>query len=168
MKGHVFWVTGLPGAGKTTIAKALYSRLKPGRPELVYLDGDMMRQVFGNFQYDPASRKQLALSYSRMCSLLSEQGHDVICATVSMFHEVHEWNRQHLNHYHEIYLDVPFDVLHRRNQKDLYRKASEGQAKNVYGIDIAFEKPQCPDIVIHNDGNIEVDSIVESLMEKLL
>lgn len=165
MNGQVFWITGLPGAGKTTIAKALYEVLKPQRPELVYLDGDMLRDVFRNYRYDLASRKELALSYSRMCHLLSRQGHSVICATVSLFHQVHQWNRQNIDKYQEIYLDVPLDVLRHRNQKGLYLSAGGECQKNVYGLDIAFETPERPDFIIHNDGRENLDKIVTTILE---
>lgn len=163
MNGQVFWLTGLPGAGKTTIAKALYEKLKADHPELVYLDGDLLRQVFNNHQYDPESRKQLALSYSRLCQQLAQQGHSVICATVSMFHEVQQWNRQHINRYHEVFLDVPFEVLRQRNQKELYSDAENGEQQHVHGINLDYEVPIHPDCVVINDGRHNMDEIVSMI-----
>jgi len=165
MESQVFWLTGLPGAGKTTIAKALYEKLKPAHPDLVYLDGDLMRQVFNNFSYDPDSRRQLALSYSRLCHLLSQQNHSVICATVSMFHEVRDWNRQNIENYHEVYIEVPLEVLKQRDQKGLYSQAQDGRQNNVHGINLAFEKPESPDLIVNNDGQYAVGKIVDMILE---
>lgn len=168
MNGMVFWLTGLPGAGKTTVAKALYEKLKPQVPELIYLDGDVLRQVFGNFQYDPGNRMQLAQTYSRLCLQLSRQGHSVICATVSMFHAVREWNRENIPHYHEVYLEVPYKVLRQRNQKDLYSGAENGQQQHVHGVDMDFETPTTPDSIIVNDGRYDVAQIVDIICKNAL
>jgi adenylylsulfate kinase-like enzyme len=84
--GDLFWITGLAGAGKSTIAQKLYCMLKEKNCNVVFLDGDNMREVLGvNAQYDLKARLELALVYSRLCRMLTDQGLDVICATVSCF-----------------------------------------------------------------------------------
>lgn len=85
--GRVIWLTGLSGAGKTTLARALLKYL----PRAVLLDGDELREALGvaTSGFDAASRKKLALTYARLAGLLARQGLTVVVATISLFHDVH-------------------------------------------------------------------------------
>ena len=97
--GTVYWITGFAGAGKTTIGKALFDRIKPLDHSTVLLDGDAMREAFGNdLGYTEEDRFKCAMRYSRICKLLSDQGINVICCTISMFNEVRKWNRENIGY----------------------------------------------------------------------
>lgn len=151
--GQVFWVTGLAGAGKSSIAEELCVLIRGIKPNVVSLDGDVMREVFGaTASYSPAERLALAFQYGRLCRLLADQGIDVVCATISMFHEVRAWNREHIAGYREIYVRVPIEVLIARDQKQLYSQALRGERLNVAGIDLVIEEPVTPDVVLDNGG----------------
>ena len=79
--GRVYWITGLSGAGKTTIAEALLKAIREAGQSAVFLDGDQLREVFGRREaYQREDRLDLALQYARLCKMLSEQGLTVICA----------------------------------------------------------------------------------------
>jgi adenylylsulfate kinase-like enzyme len=150
--GRVVWITGLAGAGKTSVAESLQklAGLQNARP--ILLDGDVLRTVLGGAQsYEPAHRRMLADRYGRLCLALARQGFDVICATISMYHEVHAWNRANLPGYLEVYLRVPRDELIRRNQKGLYVDQDKGP---VVGLDISVEEPLTPDLIIENVGTV--------------
>ena len=97
---RVYWITGLSGAGKTTIGKKLYERLKEKNCNIVFLDGDILREVFGgDLGYSREERVKCAMRYARLCKMLVEQGLDVICCTISMFDSVREWNRKNIKGY---------------------------------------------------------------------
>lgn len=164
--GRLYWITGLAGAGKSSLGRKLFEILKPQNPALVYLDGDSMREAFGaNGQYEEAQRYQVSMKYARLCHLLTTQGIDVICATVSMFDDVRAWNRKHISNYTEIYLEVSFPVLQKRNQHKLYSGQSGHQIKNVVGCDIDAQFPANPDIVLRNDGDDTIDELALRLLE---
>ncbi|MDH5544007.1 MAG: adenylyl-sulfate kinase [Gammaproteobacteria bacterium] len=164
--GHVYWITGLAGAGKTTIGRLLHTHLQSIGQASVYLDGDVLREVFGHTQsHSLEQRRQLASQYGKMCHMLATQGIDVVCATISMFDDVRAWNRQEIRHYHEIYLKVPIDVLVQRDQKALYSRAIAGQVSNVMGIDIPVEEPKCPDLELLNDGALSPLQIVQHIVD---
>ena len=98
--------------------------------------------------------------------MLSDQGFDVVCATISLFRECQEWNRVHIPDYHEIYLRVPMQVLVERDQKQLYSRALRGEVKDVMGIDLPVEEPVRPEFIIDNDGSKTPDQIVAMLFAK--
>ncbi|MDX2222367.1 MAG: adenylyl-sulfate kinase [Rhodospirillaceae bacterium] len=166
LAGRVFWITGLAGAGKSSVAGALRTRLADLGMAAILLDGDRLRAIFGGpARYDPDSRRQLAYRYARLCRELAEQGCVVICATISMFHEVQAWNRTHIPGYVEIYLRVPLAVLKQRNQKGLY---GPGEAKDgpVAGLDFAAEEPIQPDLIIDHHGDIKPEAAARLIVEK--
>lgn len=166
--GRLYWITGLAGAGKSSLARKLFEILKPQNQSLVYLDGDTLREVLeANDQYEEVQRHQIAMRYARLCHLLTAQGIDVICATISMFDDVRAWNRKHISNYTEIYLEVTFPVLQQRNQRALYRGPSGQQARNVVGCDIDAQFPKYPDIVLCNDGDDTIDDLAQRLFEFL-
>ena len=149
--GEVYWITCLSGAGKTTIVKIVYEKLKGKYPNTVFLDGDTLREIFGGiFGYEEEDRRQCAMCYARLCAMLEKQGIHVVCCTISMFHSVREWNRKHICNYREIYVKVSWETLQTRNQKGLYDTA-KGE-ESVVGIQVKFEEPEQPDLVLLNDG----------------
>jgi adenylylsulfate kinase len=162
MTGTVYWITGLAGAGKTTVAHLLHLYIRARRPNVVLLDGDILREVYGDdLGHDQNDRRQVAWRNARLCLILSSQGIDVVCATISMFKEIRAWNREHIPSYREVYLRVPMSVLVERDQKGLYSRALAGETENVLGVDIHPEEPEAPDLVIDNDGSITPTQIVE-------
>jgi len=163
--GHVYWIIGLAGAGKTTIGKLLYRKLKTIRPNVVFLDGDMLRVVFGNTAgHSLKERKQLAMKYSGLCKMLSEQGIDVVCATISLFKEVHAFNRENIANYYEIFVECSMEELIKRDQKGIYSKALKGEMDNVIGINLPYDKPEKCDLVIDNTNKDALEEKVKKII----
>ena len=79
---------------------------------------------------------------------LSQQGHLVLIATISMFEEVHSWNREHIDNYLEVFLDVPIGELKRRDPKQIYKRFDAGEIDNVAGLDLKVDYPKHSDIVL--------------------
>jgi cytidine diphosphoramidate kinase len=152
MLGTVLWITGLSGAGKTTLSDATASRLRSQGEVVVLLDGDELRAVFGavavNTQnHGREGRLALAMQYARLCRVLADQGLTVVIATISLFREVHAWNRENLPGYFEVYLKMPIEELRRRDPKGLYRRFDAGVVTNVAGLDLVIDEPACADLV---------------------
>jgi adenylylsulfate kinase-like enzyme len=158
--GSVIWITGLPGAGKTTVADEVAALLRERTPAVVQVDGDVVREVMGNdLGYTPEARLANAWRISRLCKMLSAQGLQVVCATVSLFSDIHEWNRKNLARYVEVYLRVSDATLAARNKKGLMRGAN-----NVVGVNQSYDVPQSPDLVVDNEGSDPARALAERIL----
>lgn len=161
-KGTLYWITGLSGAGKTTIGNRLYYQMKLEKPNTIILDGDVLKTIVGkNLGYKREERLEKAYRYSTLCKLLTDQGINVIICTIAMFDEVRMWNRTNIEYYVEVFLDVELEILKRRNQKKLYSQ----KKADIVGIDIEVEYPKNPDIIIKNTDRQLVKESVKSILE---
>jgi adenylyl-sulfate kinase len=149
----VIWITGLSGAGKTTVCRALWQELKPASPELVLLDGDAIRAAFGHdLGYAEADRIKQIQRMQRLAKMLSDQGQIVLVAALYAHPELLAWNRANIPGYFEIYLEASLNLLRARDAKGLYRDAAAGTLRHVVGVDIPWHAPSSPDLVIRADG----------------
>ncbi len=145
----VLWLTGLSGAGKTTLCKALWTLLKPGLPELVVLDGDGVREMMGHdLGHDEPSRAKQVARLRSLAKLLSDQGHVVVVAAVYTRPDLTAENRRVLKGFFQVYLDTDLDAVKRRDTKGLYAAALEGRTKHVVGVDIPWHPPADADLVV--------------------
>ena len=152
----VTWMIGLSRAGKTTLSKLLYDKLKPQTSNLVLLDGDAIRNLFGNdVDHTIEGRRRNAERISHLSKFLSDQNIHVIAAVLSIFPEWQEWNRNNIKNYYEVYIKTPIDDLIKRDSKGLYEKFNKGKISDVAGMDIEFIEPTNADIVIDNSDSIE-------------
>ncbi|MGF6090698.1 adenylyl-sulfate kinase [Pseudomonas sp. 18173] len=169
--GQVVWITGLSGAGKSTLAREFVARLRGQGHSVVLLDGDELRDVFGaataNVQnHGREGRLALAMQYAHLCKVIAAQGHTVVIATISLFREVHVWNRAHLPGYFEVYLKVPVQELRRRDPKGIYRRFDAGELHNVAGLDLLIDEPDAADWVVEFEAHRCVQILTDNLLDR--
>ncbi len=172
-KGALYFFTGLAGAGKTTIGGLFYEKLKKIKPDAILVDGDRRRseaeqQVTKSIDkleqdddrfYGTDARKRGAWAMAIYCYELTQQGMDVVLCSISMYAEIRAAYRQYVENYKEIYVRAQWETLHRRNPKGLY---SPGR-RNVVGVDLPWDEPDTPDVIVQNDGQETPKEIVERL-----
>lgn len=171
--GRVIWITGLSGAGKSTLAQEIGKRLRQSCKAVVILDGDELREVFGTTapnatNHGREGRLALAFQYAHLCRILASQNLTVVIATISLFKEVHAWNRATLPGYFEVYLKVPIDELRRRDPKGIYRRFDAGELTHVAGLDLPVDEPEAADLVQEFSPDRPVAALADELMNHLM
>ena len=168
----VVWITGLSGAGKSTLAREVVARMRASGQAVVLLDGDELREVFSavaeNFQnHGREGRLALAMQYAHLCRVIAAQGFTVVIATISLFREVHAWNRANLPGYFEVYLKVPVEELRRRDHKGIYRRFDAGELTHVAGLDMPIDEPEAADWIMELDLERPVAVLAKDLLSRL-
>lgn len=168
-KGIVVWITGLSGAGKSTIARTCAELLRADGTLPAVLDGDEFRAAVGDdLGHDHDGRLKNAYRLARFAQYLARQGHIVLCATMSLFHEVQAWNRANAPRYLEVYVRVSLDRLVARDPKGLYARARRGEVSGVVAVDLPFAEPLKPDLVLDNEVELEdVRALARQIMEEI-
>jgi adenylylsulfate kinase len=143
---------GLSGSGKSTLAKAIVKKIRNKKSNVLLIDGDEFRQAFNNdLGYSIEDRKKNASRISNFCKFCESQNIIVICAILSIFPEIRDWNKKNFLNYYEVFIDSSIEDLKNRDSKKLYEKYDKMKIKNVVGLDIKFKKPINADLVIKND-----------------
>lgn len=164
----VIWVTGLAGAGKSTFAKALIKRLRKELRGVVHLDGDCLRNLLGKEStrsYTRSNRLKLAKIYANLAKSFSEQNLIVVVSTISLFNEIHSWNRSHIKQYIEILLNPSLQTLKKRDQKNLYSNNAKGLESNVIGLDIEVDFPLNPDFQFSDFSAAQLTGVANEIIE---
>jgi adenylylsulfate kinase len=163
VRGRLIWITGLSGSGKTTAAKQIFGLLKEIYPNTAMIDGDDSREIFDNdLGYSIEERIKNAWRIAKMCKYLCAQGLNVICATMSLYKEIHDFIYGEFESPLIVYLDVSMEELKRRNKKELY-----SSGKNVSGIDQNIDEPHHDDYVVRINSAETVSVTVNKIMERL-
>lgn len=168
MSGRTIWITGLSGAGKSTLAVELFTRFRKESDGVILLDGDELRTVFKSSSAssnDRESRRALGQQYAKLCQILSAQGITVVIATISLFSELHAWNRANIPGYFEVYLKVPLEELRRRDPKGIYRRFDSGDISEVAGLDVPIDEPLSADITIDHIPSQSTEQIADMIIE---
>jgi adenylylsulfate kinase-like enzyme len=149
----VYWITGLSGAGKSTLATAMVNSFRSMEKKAILLDGDEVRAAIADpsVLYDRASRLINAYRISRLAAMFSKQQLNVVVATISLFHEVHQWNRINIPGYIEIWLKTPLRVAPTIDGRDRKHFTLQGP---VMGVHIDPEFPLNADIELENDWEL--------------
>ncbi len=147
----IIWISGLSASGKTTIGAALTQILRDeGRP-IVFLDGDVLRNVWQDkLGYSLEDRRINARRISYLCNMLESQYINVVTAVLYPFPEWIAWNRENARQFYLTLLDVPMPTLESRDPKGLYADARAGKVRNVVGVDIEFDRSSNPDKILFN------------------
>ena len=146
------WVTGLPASGKSTLVAELALQIRELGIEVTVLESDALRKVFsGQPSYDERDREYFYGSLAFIGRVLTEHGISVIFDATANRRSYRDRARKQIPRFIEVFVDCPLETCIQRDPKGIYRKAREGKASHVPGVQAADEPPESPDIVIHGD-----------------
>ena len=171
-RGAVVWLTGLPSAGKSTIAQALERELFSRAMHTYVLDGDNIRHgLNSNLGFSPEDRVENIRRVSEVAKLMADSGVVVITAFISPYRmdrrRAREIALEGDAEFVEVFIDAPLEVCEARDPKDLYKKARAGEIHGFTGIDAPYEAPEDPEIAVHTNQQT-VDECIATILEYLL
>ena len=154
-KPALIWLTGLSGAGKSTIANLVDQRLNAMGRHTYILDGDNVRHgLCRDLGFTPADRVENLRRVGETARLMLDAGLIVIASFISPYRSERDSIRSHLqpDEFYEVFVDTPLEVAEQRDGKGLYAKARRGELKNFTGIDAPYEAPPAPELRIDTTG----------------
>lgn len=169
-KPVVLWFTGLPGAGKSSLANALEVRLNAMGVHTTLLDGDNVRTgISKDLGFTETDRVENIRRAGEIAKLMLDAGLVVLCAFISPFALDRKMVRDFVSdgEFVEIYVDAPLVVCIERDPKGLYKRAMRGEIQNFTGVDQAYEAPINPEVVVKTAGT-NVDELADRLLAELI
>jgi len=146
-RGVTVWLTGLSGAGKTTITQALAEKLRGEGYSLEILDGDIVREnLTKGLGFSKVDRDENIRRIGFVAHLLTRNGVIVLVSAISPYREIREEVRDRIGNFIEVHVSAPLEVCEQRDVKGLYKRARAGEIKSFTGIDDPYEAPLNPDV----------------------
>jgi adenylylsulfate kinase len=165
--GFTVWLTGLSGAGKTTIAGRLERELRERGRGVEVLDGDIVRtHLSKGLGFSREDRDTNILRIAFVASLLTRHGVAVISAAISPYEGARRQARELIGSFVEVFVRCDLDELVRRDVKGLYKKALAGEIANFTGVSDPYEEPRHPDVVV-DTARETVDESVDKILAAL-
>lgn len=160
----IIWLTGISGSGKTTVAEKIVNKYKVFLPNLINIDGDIIRDFFDkSLGYDVNARVSQIKRIQKICKFLEKQKLIIVVSALYSNEELMKWNRVNFSNYYEIYLEASLNLVKNRDPKGLYKKFSEGKEKNVVGFDIPWYAPTNYDLKISMSKNSKLDDVIAKI-----
>jgi len=160
--GILFWITGLSGSGKTSIANEILPIVKKRYGPTIHLDGDTLRNILDLRGYSLEERLSNSVIYTKTAKYLTSQGINVVFSLVGLMNKPRAWNRKNIKKYIEIYVRSDLKKIIGKDIKKIYKNK-----KNIVGLTIKPEFPKKPDIIIDNTFDKNLNVLGKELMIKI-
>ena len=165
--GVTIWFTGLSGAGKTTITRALEQKLREEDYSLEILDGDIVRtNLTKGLGFSKEDRDENIRRIGFVSHLLTRHGVIVLVSAISPYREIRDEVRERIGNFVEVFVNAPLAVCEARDVKGLYQRARNGEIKAFTGIDDPYEPPLNPEVECRTDLE-ELEESVAKVWQKL-
>jgi adenylyl-sulfate kinase len=159
-KGFTVWFTGLPSAGKSTLAELLADELRERGHGVEVLDGDVVRQHLSKgLGFSKEDRDENIRRIGFVCGLLTRHGAAAIAAAISPYRAIRDEVRGSIGNFVEVYVKTPVETCIQRDVKGLYKKALAGEIKGFTGVDDPYEHPLKPELTIETEKESPQESV---------
>jgi len=166
-QGFVVWLTGLPGSGKTTIARELEPKLRKMDWPVEIIDGDEIRQNLSKgLGFSREDRETHLKRCAYVAKLLSRNGVAVVAALISPYRSVRDYARKETTNFVEVYVKCSVETCAKRDPKGLYKKASAGEIRDLTGPQDLYEEPLHPDLIVDTEKQ-NLHECVEAILSQL-
>lgn len=169
-RGFTLWLTGMSGAGKSTVSDMLMDRFRAAGAKVELLDGDVVRtNLSQGLGFSREDRDTNIRRIGFVAELLSRNGVIVVVAAISPYRATREEVKAKIANFVEVFVDCPIEVLASRDVKGLYKKALAGEVGNFTGISDPYEPPTNPDVVVRSDREtveVSVDRVWQELIDR--
>ncbi len=169
-QGFTLWLTGMSGAGKSTVSDMLMDRFRAAGARVELLDGDVVRtNLSQGLGFSREDRDTNVRRIGFVAELLSRNGVIAVVAAISPYRATREEVKAKIASFVEVFVDCPLEVLASRDVKGLYKKALAGEVGNFTGISDPYEPPQNPDVVVRSDREtveVSVDRVWQELIDR--
>lgn len=146
------WITGLPASGKSVLAASVAAQLEAKGLNPAVLESDELRRVFVRQpHFDQQERDVFYAQVVYVGVLLTRHGVPVIFDATANRRIYREWARQQIQRFVEVYVATPLEICMTRDPKGIYRQAREGAASSVPGLQVPYEAPQSPEVVVRGE-----------------
>lgn len=158
-KGFTLWFTGMSGAGKSTIAGLLETRLRAHGARVEVLDGDEVRSHLSKgLGFSKQDRDENIRRIGYVCELLSRNGVIAIAAAISPYRAARDQVRARIANFVEVYVECPVETLAQRDVKGLYRQALAGAIPQFTGVSDPYEPPLRPEVTVDSSRHTPQES----------
>jgi adenylyl-sulfate kinase len=163
-KGFTVWFTGLPSAGKSTLAELLAVKLRERGQDVEVLDGDVVRQhLCKGLGFSKEDRDENIRRIGFVCGLLTRHGAAAIAAAISPYRAIRDEVRGSIGNFIEVYVKASVETCIQRDVKGLYKKALAGEIKGFTGVDDPYEPPLKPELTIETEMESPQESVARIL-----
>ena len=165
-EGFAVWITGLPSAGKSTIARALVRALDARGIDVAVLESDELRRVLTPHSfYSDDERRHFYAGLAYIGGLLTAHGVNVVFDATGNRRAYRAIARARISHFIEVFVDAPLSVCMQRDVKGIYRMAQTGEALHVPGVQEPYEPPASPDVTLSGEGTSPDEAATQIVVE---
>ena len=162
-KGILFWITGLSGSGKSTIANLIKNRIEKKYGPTIIMSGDDLRYITNFLKYEKKDRLEFSKTKLKFYKFITDQKINLIFSTISLFNSVRINNKKTIENYVEIFIKSDVKTIIKNNKKKLYKKKNE----KIWGVNIKAEFPKKPLIQVNSDFNKPLKIVADDLVKSI-